>query len=174
MTRTSSVAIAIACALVFSATGCGRSAGPSADHHDPEATAGAAAATPEIAQHELTDAGLIARDYALAARRWTPATYQAQYRRQLELSTGSLHRALERLPPTSSQIAQYRGDGASLRADVESVTVRRQSATEAQFAVVLSEVSTAAGQTTTQRTVNLVALQQRGERWRVSGFTITP
>lgn len=113
-------------------------------------------------------AARVARAYALAARSWTATTYRAQYEEQLRLSTGALHAALERYPPTAAQLAD--------RADAQVVSVQRvrESAAEARYSVVLKETTVTASERSRERTVNDVQLQLHDGRWLVSNFTAMP
>jgi hypothetical protein len=101
-------------------------------------------------------------------------TYEAQYRRRLRLSTGSLRRALKRAPPTREQIAGYRTDQARLDAAALAVTSLLQTSSQARYRIVLDERSIAAGQAVEQRASYLVDLQRHGGRWLVAAFTVQP
>jgi hypothetical protein len=110
----------------------------------------------------------------MAARSWTPTSYRAQYRRQLGLSTGPLHSALEASAPTPDQLAAYQADSVRLDATVLAAIPRVVSRSQARYELVLDERSSAAGQSAHQRAVYLVDVQRRGAAWRVAAFSIQP
>lgn len=163
--------------LLLARAGCAgpRAAGPSAERDDqatgPTQRQSAAPAVDEIA---LPAAGRVALRYAVAARSWTPATYRAQHREQLRLSSGSLRRALEQAPPTGEQIAVYRADDARLEATALAATRLLQTRTQARYRLVLDERSVAAGQTAQERATYLLELQRRSGHWLVAAFTVEP
>jgi len=156
--------------------GCGpRSAGPSADHdHRETSTTQPPPTTMTVDQNALSAAGRVAVRYAVAARSWTPASYRAQHRRQLRLSTGSLRRALQRAAPTREQLAAYRDEGAHVDATVVEATRLLQTATQSRYAIVLDERSAAAGQNLRERLTYIVELQRRGGVWLVTAFSVQP
>ena len=172
----SRAAVFIGCALMIALTGCGpRAAGPSTQRAEPSPTADEptrAVAGPD--EESLTPAGRVALRYALAARSWTPATYEAQHRRQLALSRGPLRRELQRAAPTRRQLAGYRADDATAAATAIAVTGLLDAATQARYAVVLDERSSAGGHTVRQRARYLVELRRDPGGWLVTAFTIQP
>jgi hypothetical protein len=163
----------IGAVALLALTGCGpRSAGPSADRDDePTQTQPPAATVLDIAR-ALPAAGRVAVRYATAARSWTPTTYRAQYRRQLRLSTGPLHSALQDAAPTREQLAAYRADNARQDATVVAASRLVESPTQARYELVLDERSAAAGQTVHQRTAYVLELQRGGGAWRVTSFSV--
>lgn len=170
------VVLKIGAVVVLALAGCGpRSAGPSADR-DARATS-----TPRpqpititVDQNALSAAGRVAVRYALAARSWTPASYRAQHRRQLRLSTGPLRSALRRGAPTREQLAAYRADGAHVDATVFEATRLLQTPTQSRYAVVLDERSAAAGQDVRERFTYIVELKRRDGAWLVTAFSVQP
>jgi len=134
--------------VLLALAGCGpRSAGLSADPDDGRtSTIQPRPTTTTIDQTALTAAGRVAARYALAARSWTPATYRAQYRRQLRLSREPLRSALRRGAPTREQLAAYRDEGAHVNATAVEVARLLQTPTQSRYATVLDERSTAAEQ----------------------------
>ena len=167
-----------AIALVAPAS-CGpRSTGPSTERDDAPTrttqTQPDAATFRDIERRALPAAGRAAVRYATAARSWIPATYRAQYRRQLRLSTGSLRSALQDAAPTREQLAAYRADNARQDATVVAASGLVKSATQARYELILDERSAAAGQTVRQRTVYIAELQRRDGAWRVTSFSVQP
>ena len=156
--------------------GCGpRSAGPFADRDGrTTSTIQPQPTTTTIDQTALTAAGGVAARYALAARSWTPASYRAQYRRQLRLSTGQLRSALRRGAASPEQLAAYRDEGAHV--DVKGVEVDRllETRMQARFVVVLDERTVAAGQDVRERFTYIVELQRRDGAWLVTAFSVQP
>lgn len=162
--------------LVLTLTGCGpRAAGPSAEH-DGSAN-DAALPQPQSMTTDrsaITPAARVAMRFAAAARSWTPASYWAHYREQLRLSTGSLRSALRQAAPGREQIAAYRADRAHSEATVVAANRLVETASQAQYELVLDERSVAAGQTVAARSVYGVELQRLGGRWRVAAFSVRP
>src|SRR5437867_997026 len=54
----------------------------------------------------------VARTYALAARNWTPRTYESSWERQIELAGGAYKRALRAKRPGRRELATMREDDA--------------------------------------------------------------
>jgi len=155
--------------------GCGpRSAGPSAERHDRATSTTQPKPAAASDQNALAAAGRVAVRYALAARSWTPASYRAQYRRQLRLSTGSLRAAVHRGAPTRDQLAAYDEDGAQVEATAVAASRLLQTTTQSRYVIVLDERSVAASQTGRGRFTYLVELQRRGDAWLVTAFSIRP
>ena len=170
------VVLKIGAVMVLALAGCGpRSAGPSADRDDREtSTTQPHPTTTTTDQTALAAAGRVAVRYALAARSWTPASYRAQHRRQLRLSTGSLRSALQRTAPTREQLAAYRDEGAHVDATVVEATRLLQTPTQSRYAIVLDERSAAAGQNVRERFTYIVELKRRGGAWLVTAFSVSP
>lgn len=168
--------------LCIALAGCGRSAGGDIDESTfstPTAPASAptTATTPSTSPgpaDPLAAAGKAATRYALAARSWTPDTYHAQYRTQVQMAVGRLRSALLRSAPTAGQIRQYRDDDASLTAQVLSLKPTLQSSTHTSFVVRLFERSVAAGQNVSSEANYAIELVRRGARWRVQAFSVQP
>jgi len=156
--------------------GCGpRSAGPSADRDGrTTSTTQPQPTTTTIDHTALTAAGRVAASYALAARSWTPATYRAQYRRQLRLSREPLRSALRRGALTRKQLAAYRDEGAHVNATAVEVARLLRTPTQSRYAIVLDERSAAAGQNVRERFAYDVDLKRRGGAWRVTAFSVQP
>lgn len=164
-------------ALLFTLAGCGgpRPAGPSAERDDPLALPKQPRpASPAVDATSLPAAGRVALRYTMAARSWTPANYRAQHRRQLDLSTGPLHRALQQAAPTRAQTAAYRADGARLEATLVAAAGLLQAPTQARYRFALDERSVAADETVRQRASYLVELRRHRGRWSVTAFTVEP
>lgn len=171
--RSSSVAGAL---LVLALSGCGpRAAGPSTERAEQMSAVPRTRDPARIVDKAaLPDPARVALRYSLAARSWTPSRYQAKHRRQVQLSSGDLRRALEGIAPTRAQIAGYRADRARLDARVLAVTGERRSSTQATYVIALDESSTAGGRTERQRATYLVELRRDSGRWLVATFTAQP
>ena len=174
---TSRVVVRVGAVVLLALAGCGgpRSAGPSAERDDQ------ATSTPRpqptmttVDQNALSAAGRVAVRYALAARSWTPASYRAQYRRQLRLSTGSLRSALLGTAPTRQLLAAHRDEGARVDATVVEAARLLQTPTQPRYAIVLDERSAAAGQNVRERFTYIVELKRRGGAWLVTAFSVSP
>jgi len=169
------VVLKIGAVMVLTLAGCGpRSAGPSAEREARTSSITQPPPTTTVDQNALSDAGHVAVRYALAARSWTPASYRAQHRRQLRLSTGSLRSALQRTAPTHEQLAEYRDDGAHGDATVVEATRLLRTPTQSRYAIVLDERSAAAGQNVRKRLTYIVELKRRGGAWLVTAFSVSP
>lgn len=169
--RSSSVAGAL---LVLALSGCGgrRAAGPSTERAEQMSVVPRTRDSARIVDEAaLPDPGRVALRYALAARSWTPSSYQAKHRRQVQLSSGDLRRSLEDIAPTRAQIAGYRADRARLDARVLAVTGEHRSSTQATYTITLDERSIAVGRTERQRATYLVELRHDSGRWLVATFT---
>jgi hypothetical protein len=117
----------------------------------------------------------IARRYALAARNWTPATYQASWERQIELAGGRYRRALIAKRPGRRELVALGNDQARSRVRVIRTTRdRRVRPPAARVLVALDETTSAGGQTIRGVTLNKVRLRRLGERWLVIGWTVIP
>jgi hypothetical protein len=162
--------------MVLALAGCGpRSAGPSAERDArTSSTAHPPPTTITVDQHALSAAGRVAVRYALAARSWTPASYRAQHRRQLRLSTGSLRSALQRTAPTREQLAAYRDEVAHVDATLVKVARLLRTPTQSRYAIVLDERSAAAGQNVRERFAYVVELKRRDGAWLVTAFSVQP
>ena len=173
---TRGVVLKIGTVMVLALAGCGpRSAGPSAERDArTSSTAHPPPTTITVDQHALSAAGRVAVRYALAARSWTPASYRAQHRRQLRLSTGSLRSARQRSAPTHEQLAAYRDEGAHVDATVVEATRLLQARTQSRYAIALDERSTAAGQNVRERFAYIVELKRRDDAWLVTAFSVQP
>jgi hypothetical protein len=117
----------------------------------------------------------IARRYALAARNWTPATYQASWERQIELASGRYRRALIAKRPGRRELVALREDQARSRVRViRTERDQRLRPPAARVLVALDETSSAGGQTIRGVTLNEMRLRHHGQHWLVIGWTVLP
>ena len=172
---TRGVVLKIGAVVVLTLAGCGpRPAGPSAERDARTSSITQPPPTTTVDQNALSAAGHVAERYALAARSWTPASYRAQYRRQLRLSTGSLRRALQRAAPAREQLAAYRDEGAHVAATLVEAARLLQTPTQARYVIALDERSAAAGQNVRKRLTYIVELKRRDGAWLVTAFSVQP
>jgi len=117
----------------------------------------------------------VARPYALAARNWTPTSYDASWEVQIRLAGGRYRRELVATRPEAAQLAALVQDRATSRARV--VRAQRDPAVRppaARVLITLDEMTVAVGQAVRGLTLNEIRLASRGGRWRVLGWTVVP
>jgi hypothetical protein len=178
--RTSgSAALAAILLAVLALAGC--AGPPPPPGQTQKSTAPAPASAPLARTHGATVVGdardgavQTARAFALAARGWTATSLRAQWRRQVTLSTGQLHRTLRGAPPLRADLQRLRADGAAATATILEVATIEAGPARVRLLIRLREQTTAAGQTTEQTTDNQVDVVRRGAGWRVATFTLAP
>jgi hypothetical protein len=117
----------------------------------------------------------VARRYALAARNWTAASYQAAWEQQIALAGGRFRRALVTQRPGRRQLSALRRERASSTARVlRTARSARAQGPIVDVLVTLQETTRAGGQIVRGVTLNEARLRRRGKRWLVVGWTVIP